>query len=169
VDCFLNELGDGCLLARFAGDARIVEFNTNTMSATVDLTQTFEGLATNVVRHFQMAEQRSVNIRDQLSGLKPGETVRWQMVTRSDVTLDRGHAVLRQNGKVLHAEALSPSNAKFEVVAADPPDDGVNAANPSTRILVLNLHAPADGRLRIEVELRPEKRALPRIRRQSHA
>jgi len=151
-----NTLTIGGQVHRFAGDARIVEFNTNTMSATVDLTQIFEGLATNVVRHFQMAGQRSVNIRDELSGLKPGETVRWQMVTRSDVTLDRGHAVLRQNGKVLHAQVLSPSDAKFEVVAADPPDDGVNAANPNTRILVLNLHAPADGGLRIEVELRPE-------------
>lgn len=146
----------GGQLHRMTGDARIVEFNTNTMSATVDLTKIFAGLVTNVVRRFQMGEKRSFTICDELSGLKPGETVRWQMVTRSDVKVDRAHAVLRQNGKALHAQVLSPSNAKFQVVAADPPDDGVNAANPNTRILVINVRAPADGRVKIEVRLRPE-------------
>ena len=143
-----------------AGDARIVEFNTNTASAAVDLTKIFSGLATNVVRRFQIGTNRTVIIRDELSGLKPGESVRWQMVTRAEVKCERDHATLRQDGKLLAARLLAPSGATFEVVPADPPDDGVNQPNRNTRILVVNARAPADGRLRIEVTLQPELAAL---------
>lgn len=137
-------------------DARIVEFNPSARTATVDLTKIFSGPATNVVRHFAIGTNRTVIIRDELSGLKPGEPVRWQMVTHAEVTVAGDHAGLQQAGKSLAARLLSPAGAVFAVAPADPPDNGVNAPNPNTRILSVTARAPADGRLRIQVSLQPE-------------
>jgi len=137
-------------------DARIVAFNTNAMTAAVDLTKIFAGQATNVIRHFQLGTDRTVVIRDEMSGLKPGELVRWQMVTQADVVLNGDHAKLRQSGQSLEARVLEPAGAGFAVAPADPPDDGVNMPNPNTRILSVTVRAPDDGRMRIEVKLHPE-------------
>ena len=143
---------DGAL-HRVAGDARIVEFTTN--SAAVNLSAIFAGQATNVVRHFQLGENRSIFVRDELAGLKPGSRIRWQMVTHAKVKADNQSAVLRQEGKVMQARLLLPAGAKFEVVPADPPHDGVNHPNPNTRILVMDAVVPSSGRLEIEVLLQP--------------
>jgi hypothetical protein len=137
-------------------DARILGFDTNAMTAAVDLTKIFAGLATNVIRHFAIGADRAVTIRDELSGLKPGKLVRWQMVTHADVAVKSDHAELRQSGKFLEAQLLSPARAVFEVAPADPPDDDVNSPNPNTRILSVNVRAPADGKLRIAVKFKPD-------------
>jgi aspartate/glutamate racemase len=62
---------------------------------------------------------------------------------------------LKQDGKALQARLLSPAGAKFSVIPANPPDDGFNAANPNTRILVVNITAPASGQVQLDVALRP--------------
>jgi hypothetical protein len=151
-----NTLTLGGQLQVWDADARIVEFNTNAMTSTVNLTKIYAGLATNVVRHFQVGTNHAVTIQDDLNGLKPGETVRWQMVTHADVALKGERAELRQSGKFLLAQLLAPAGAVFEVAPANPPDDGVNAPNPNTRILSVNVLAPTDGKLRVEVKLQPE-------------
>jgi hypothetical protein len=78
------------------------------------------------------------------------------MVTHADVALKGERAELRQSGKFLLAQLLAPAGAVFEVAPANPPDDGVNAPNPNTRILSVNVLAPTDGKLRVEVKLQPE-------------
>jgi len=55
----------------------------------------------------------------------------------------------------MQARLLSPADAVFSVVPADPPNDGFNTANPNTRILLVKVSAPASGRMRLEVSLRP--------------
>ena len=85
--------------------------------------------------------------------MTPGKDVRWAMVTRAQVELNGSEATLRQNGKTLQAKILSPDGASFEVIPADPPVDNFNAANPNTRILVIHIAAPDDGKLNIAVEL----------------
>jgi hypothetical protein len=151
-----NTLTLGGQLHRVTGDARIVAFNADAGRATLDLTKIFAGQATNVVRHFQLGKNREVDIRDELSGLKPGETVRWQLVTHAKVEIARDHAVLRQAGKTLQAQLITPVGANFEVIRADPPLDGVNEPNPDTWILLVNACAPANGQLLIKVSLRPD-------------
>lgn len=156
-------------LHRVNGDARITTFDAEHRRATVNLTEIFEGQATDVVRHFQVGENREVAITDDLRGLKPGVEVCWQLVTRAAVELARDQATLRQNGKVLRAHVTSPAEARFEVHPADPPADGVNAPNPGANILALKFRAPADGRLPITVSLRPgpdsevQRQALERL------
>jgi hypothetical protein len=142
-------------LHRVRGDARIIRFDAEARQATVDLSEIFAGQATRVLRHFQVGKDREVRVDDELEGLTPGSPVRWQMVTRAKVETSGAQATLREAGKVLQARALLPSNATFEVQPADPPDDGVNAPNPGARIMFLNLHTPAEGKLHIRVSLRP--------------
>ena len=152
-----NTLTLGGQLHRVAGDARITAFTTN--SATVDLTKIFAGQADSVIRDFAVAENRTVNVRDEIAGAKPGLSVRWQMVTHADLTVKENLATLRQDGRELAARIISPPGATFEIASAQPPDDGVNQPNRNARILAVNTSVPASGKLTVEVELQP---AAPR-------
>jgi hypothetical protein len=141
-------------LHKAASRATITEFKDGPHpQATVDLSDTFAGQATRVIRHYELGSGGVVSIRDELAGVAPGKDVRWAMVTRAQVDLNGRTATLKQNNKTLQAKILSPAGAAFEVIPADPPIDSFNAPNPNTRILVIHLAAPADGKLNIAVEL----------------
>jgi len=140
-------------LHNMAGDARITKFTTN--SAAVNLTAIFAGQAESVTRQFAVGEDRSVLIHDEITGAKPGLSVRWQMVTRADVRLAGDSAKLTSEGRALGAKVISPAGARWEVASAQPPDDGVNQPNPNARILVVNSTVPASGKLTLEILLQP--------------
>lgn len=148
-----NTLTLGGQLHNMAGDARITKFTTNL--ADVSLTAVFAGQADLVTRRFVVGEDRSVLIRDEITGGKRGLSVRWQMVTRAEVRLDGTRAELRQDGRVLSAYICSQNDAHFEVAEAHPPDDGVNQPNPNTRILVINSAIPDSGEFNLAVLLKP--------------
>jgi hypothetical protein len=150
-----NTLTIGNQLHRVDGAARITEFHdAPDPSATLDLSPVFAGQATRVIRRFQLGANRTVFIRDELTGLAPGTNVHWALVTKADVKLAGDRATLKQDGKALQARLLSPAGAKFSVIPANPPDDGFNAANPNTRILVVNVTAPTSGQVQLDVALR---------------
>jgi len=148
-----NTLTLGGQLHRMTGDARITAFTTN--SATVDLSQIFAGQASRVVRHFSIGDSNTVVVSDALAGCQPGLSVRWQMVTHANISLQADQATLRQSGKVMTAKILSPAGAQFEIASAQPPADGVNVANPGASILAVNLEVPADGNLTVTIQLQP--------------
>ncbi|MCU0783541.1 MAG: heparinase II/III family protein [Verrucomicrobia bacterium] len=148
-----NTLTLGGQLHTMTGDARITAFTTN--SATVNLSEIFAGQAVRVIRSFATGANRSVLIHDEVGGAKPGLSVRWQMVTHADIQLEKGAAVLRQDGQVLSAQIISPAGARFEIGSAQPPQDGVNQSNPNTRLLTLNTSVPASGNLTLEIKLQP--------------
>lgn len=144
-------------LHRVNGDARITGFTTN--SATVDLSEIFAGQAQRVTRTFTVGADRSVLIRDDITGAKAGLPVRWQLVTKAQVQLEGSQAKLRQGGKLLRAAIESPAAAHFEVADAQPPDDGVNQKNPNTRMLLVNAPVSASGELTLTIRLDPESGA----------
>jgi len=148
-----NTLTLGGKLHNMAGDARITSFTTN--AATVNLSEIFAGQAGPVTRHFKVGANRSVLIRDEIAAAKPGTTVRWQMVTKADIQIETGGAVLRQDGRRLSAKIISPADAAFQIASAQPPDDGVNQPNPNTRMLALDVLVPASGKLTLEIQLQP--------------
>jgi hypothetical protein len=151
-----NTLTIGNQVHRVEGAAKITEFHDGTnASATLDLSPVFAGQAARVLRRFQLGTDRTVFIRDELTGLAPGTNVRWALVTRANVKPAGNRATLRQNGKALQASLLSPVGAIFSVIPADPPDDGFNEPNPNTRILVVNVTASASGQVQLNVALRP--------------
>ena len=146
-----NTLTLGGKLHNVAGDARITEFTDK--SATVNLSQVFAGQANSVTRKFTMAENKIVCIRDDITGAKPGLSVRWQMVTHTKISVEKNQATLQQEGKTLSAKILSPAGASFEIASAQPPQDGVNQPNRDSQILAVNAVVPASGNLTVEIQL----------------
>jgi hypothetical protein len=98
-------------------------------------------------------------IRDAIQGATNGLSVRWQMLTRADLTATGGTAALREDGKVLHARILAAAGARFETASAQLPEDGVNEPNPGFAFLQMNTSAPDSGQLTVEIELQPETAA----------
>jgi hypothetical protein len=76
------------------------------------------------------------------------------MVTRADVACNGQTAALTQAGKSLHARLHAAESLHFEAIPADPPEDGISAPNPDTRILIVCAPADASGKLRLSVRLR---------------
>jgi hypothetical protein len=142
---------------RVAGYARITHFSASDANphAIVDLSPVFGRQATAVHRGFRLLSHRRVLVQDELAGLAPGARVRWQMTTRADVTVDGTTATLRQDGRTLQAQLISPDASSFAVEPAEPPADDFNAPNPGARLLNATFTAPADGLLRIAVVLTP--------------
>ena len=125
-------------------------------AAAVDLSKIFAGQAGSVVRQFSVGENKTVTMRDEIAGAKPGLAVRWQMVTHAKITVNSNQATLHESGKLLSAKIISPAGATFEIADAQPPADGVNQPNPNARILAVNTAVPATGNLTVEIELQPE-------------
>lgn len=148
-----NTLTLGGKLHQVNGNARITESTANT--STIDLTPVFDEQAKSVIRRFAVGGNRMVGIRDEISGAQPGLSVRWQMVTHTEIAVNGERATLRKDGKVLVAKIVSPAGAKFSIASAQPPDDGVNVPNPDTQILAVDSVIPATGALKIEVHLQP--------------
>jgi len=149
-----NTLTLGGQLHNVAGDARITEFGDT--SATVNLSPIFVGQAGSVTRKFSLVGNKTVSIRDDITGAKPGLSVRWQMVTHTKVSVNNNQATLQQDGKTLATKIISPAGAHFEIASAQPPPDGVNQPNPNAQMLVVNTTVPATGSLAIEIKLQPE-------------
>jgi len=150
-------------LHRVDGHATITDFSAEPENrhAIVELTPVFAGQATQVRRGFRPLSDRAVLVQDELSGLAPGATVRWQMPTRATVTLQGNAAWLQQGGHELRVEALSPGHVTWSVAPAEPPPDNFNARNPGVSMLSFTATAPADGRLRLAVRLGTDEAPAP--------
>lgn len=149
-----NTLTLGGQLHRVDGRATLRGWTGGT-PAVVDLAPVFAGQATQARRTFALSGGRKVAITDELRGLAPGTTVRWQMATRAAVTLDGATATLRQDGRSLTVAAHAPAAATFAVAPAEPPPDAYNARNPGVQLLSFTATAPADGSLTLQVTLTP--------------
>jgi hypothetical protein len=145
------------------GNAPIIRFSSDSKMphAVFDLSPIFAGQAQKVVRGFKMLPNRRILIQDELTGLQPGDEVRWAFVTGAAVTADGRHATLRQKGKALQLALGSPTEGTFEVVPADPPADGFNVPNPGVSILIAKLHPAKSGNLLIQVLIQPGEKSLP--------
>lgn len=152
-----NTLTIGGQPHRVDGHATITRFSGDIANphAIVDLSPVFRDHAIRVYRGFKLLPGRGLLIQDELTGLAPGTSVRWQMVTRAEVTADGRSATLRLGGRALRAALVSSAVADFAVEPATPPDDGFNAPNPGVRILSATFNAPADGSLCYAVVVQP--------------
>ena len=99
-----------------------------------------------------MLQRQAVHVRDEIVGAS-GD-VRWGMVTAAEIKLEGHKAVLRQDGKTLLAEILSPADAAFEILSNQPPTKQ-EWQNAGTYILATRLTAEADKRVEISVVLQP--------------
>ncbi len=101
----------------------------------VDLTPVYTQSLDRVVRGVRMIGNDAILMHDALSGINPGQSVRWGMVTEAEVDPDGQRAILRQEGRVLHVRILAPREATFQIVQTDPPPHKLDVANPGTQML----------------------------------
>ena len=119
-----NTLAISGQLQRAEGTAKVVTFaqQPERTHAVMDLTTAYEGQADSVRRGIAMLDGRRVLVQDELTLPSDTSTVRWGMVTEADIQIEGTSALLRQGGRTLRAEILTPAGARFELVSTDPGD-----------------------------------------------
>ncbi|MDE1175840.1 MAG: heparinase II/III family protein [Edaphobacter sp.] len=90
--------------------------------ATVDLTEAYSSWLRSVRRTIVLERQPQtrVVITDTITK-GTAQTVRWNMHTSAEVTIQANSATLRLNGKSVRLTAESPKGGKFSTISADPP------------------------------------------------
>jgi len=143
-------------LHRVDGVVEFTRFDPENAVAELDLSPVFANQAEQVTRHFKVTGHQ-LTVSDHLQGLKSGASVRWTMATQAAVEIKDNQASLRQNGRKLLVTLRQPGAATIQVIPADPPDDGFNAPNPGTSLLIVDAVAPASGALCFEVHFNAEE------------
>ena len=149
---------------RVDGQAAITHFSEDAdAGAVVDLSPVFQGQAARVTRGCLFRPGSHVLIRDEIEGLRPGDRVRWAMLTRAEIAVPSvTEAHLTENGRHLRVSfQTAAAGAKLDVVPCDPPPAAFDAPNPGFRLLTIALTAPASGRLTLEVTLQPTTQPEP--------
>ncbi len=133
---------------RAAGRATIVDFSSGeTFPHTViDMSSVYEGQAKSVRRGVALLGSGEVLIRDELTGLRPGQRVRWGMLTAAsvsnrsaaDVTLEQGHARLT-------IRQLAQKPRSWTIVDTSKPVNEWDSPNPGTRMVTVEATVPASG------------------------
>jgi hypothetical protein len=123
-------------------------FSGNNPTAIVDLGAAYRGLASSIKRGFKLIGREDLLIQDEIS--KAIGEVRWTMMTGANISLNGDRATLTQAGKTLTARILSPSNATFKVLGADPEMSGQNR-NSGYRRLAIELGSARDTRIVVQL------------------
>lgn len=122
-----NNFGHSTLTAnddlhRADGYAPLVDFDDGPRPrVTYDLTEVFGNQLTSARRTFTRDGDRSLLIEDELALSDSTREITWQLMTTAEVVSTASGAELRQDGKVLSLEILSPPEASISVVSLDPP------------------------------------------------
>lgn len=144
-------------------DTKITSFQSNPKSAfaIMNLTPAYAAQATSVKRGIALSENRkSVVIEDEINNKQP-EDIYWFAHTKANIKLskDGKSATLTQGGKNYMATVVSPANAVFTVMPAQPLPTSPNPKenNPNQGVQKLCIHLPEATQARIVVIFHPEK------------
>lgn len=143
-----------------AASARIIRFQPDPQRpfALADLTPAYARQASKVWRGIALLGGSQVLVQDEVQAQKPAE-LWWFMHTPARVKIEQGGraAILQQRGARLRAEILSPANAGFQVLDAQPlptsPHPERQAKNEGIRKLAI--HLAEVSQVRIAVRLVP--------------
>jgi len=134
-------------------------------TSTLDLTPAYPAPG-KVTRTVRLLSGREGAVTDQLTGVKPGSIVVWQLCTRAipEIAVTGKTVTLRKNGKTLSVTGTAPGDWSWQMLSAD--DLAVPLNTPDwratgkyllgknlddVRILQLTLTTPADGKLDVNV------------------
>lgn len=152
-----NTVTPGDALQNPKAAAPIVAFGTSPERgfAVADLTSAYPDEAKKFVRGIALLDRTRVLVQDEVSGLKSGTPVSWQLATAAKVTIADGHhATLTMHGHTLRAEILSPDSAAFSTRATRPPTSAENQ-NAGVTMLTATVPAGVASDVRIAVLLTP--------------
>ena len=147
-----------------ADNTRIIRFESRTARAfaIADLTPAYKKSARQVWRGIALLNHDRVLVQDEIQADKPVE-LWWFMHTPASVKIeDDGRAAnLQQAGVQLRAEILSPADAKFQIMDAQPlptsPHPERQAKNERIRKLAIHLTGISHTRLAVLLVPKPPK------------
>ena len=146
--------------------AKVISFaaDAEDAHAVLDLDDAWPGAA-RARRGAALTGGRDFTVVDEIDRLKPLPWT-WRMHTRARITLDGPHAVLRQDGAVLHMRIIDPAGARFSVepVRLTPPEESTKGVRR------LAIHFPeAAGAMRVAVLASPLDQLPESALARSHA
>ena len=118
--------------------------------AEIDLTPILHLPATGVVLRKVAIEPRRIVITDELSGLPPGQSLRWAMTSTARIQLETARAVLTQDAQTLPL-LFEGSAVELSIEDISTPRADFDAPNPGMRQLVARFKTDAQGRALLRV------------------
>jgi len=150
------------------GNASIVRFHASGPwpHTVIDLSSTYEGQAGRVMRGVSLLENRHVLFQDEWTAGETAVTVRWQMLTKAEVSVSGAEITLSQEGKHLRLKTLEPADAKISIIDVSKPQMPYDAKNPDLKAITVEcqtlpsqaggfriLASPLDGGQDMPVEI----------------
>jgi len=142
--------------------AKLIQFQSqpSTSFGIMDLTPAYASQSVSVKRGIALMDnRRSVMVEDEISN-KNASDVYCFAHTHATVELskDGRTATLSENGKKYQATILSPADAKFTVMPAEPLDSSPRPKenNPNKGVQKLSIHLPSVTNTRITVVFHPQ-------------
>lgn len=146
------------------GHAPITKFSDKSdfPHSVADLSAVYHGQAGQVWRGVALLPSREVLIQDELNGLKPGQHIRWGMITPGDVETQAGATLhLNQQDQRLKLTIVEPPGATWLIINTEKPPHEWDSANPGTRMVAFEVEAPSSGALRFVVVATPGSCTIP--------
>lgn len=153
-------------LQKAAGHGDIVRFSDapSFPHSVVDMSDVYAGQARQVLRGVALLPDGAVLVRDRLTGLKPGASVRWGMVTPGRPETGGARTLrLRQAGASLELRIVQPAGATWSLIDTAQPRNEWDSPNPGTVMTAFTARAPDSGALDLAVVLTPGNRPAPEL------
>ncbi len=141
-----------------AGSGTFIAFSDDPTfpHSVLDMSSVYQGQAGSVLRGIALLPQGEVLIQDQLTGLKPGATVRWGMITPGNLDKVGGSSIqLTQDKAKLTLAILAPATASWKEINTAKPRNAWDSPNRGTRMIAFECTAPASGKLTFRVLATP--------------
>lgn len=141
---------------RVNGYAKIDKYSDdeNFMFSVSDISTIYNGQLKNATRGVALKDLKYTVIRDEFETLDKTTTIRWNMVTYSNVQLGDNEATLTDNGKVLKLKVQGSENIVMKTWSTSPTNN-YDAENPGTIMVGFECEIPANTKESFEVLLVP--------------
>lgn len=110
----------------------------------VDLTPPYEGQIKSAARGFSLRPDRRLVIRDEWTTGERATLVAAQWMTYAKVTLEKGGALLTQNGESLRLRVVTPEGAHLAVEDWSRAPNAWDSPHPNLSRIVIRVSTPAD-------------------------
>ncbi len=136
------------------GFARLTRLNDRSIGA--DLTSLYAGQAKSVRRTFTLLPGGAVEVRDEITGLRPGAEVAAQFCTAAaDVIREPDGLLLGQNGKLLKVSADSSLPVEWRATPAEKLLRNWDPPEKDRMMIAACVKAPADGKVTLTTRFTP--------------
>jgi oligo-alginate lyase len=126
----------------------------NFMFSVSDISSIYNGQLKNATRGVALKDLKYTVIRDEFETLDKTTTVRWNMVTYSNVILGDKEATLNDGSKILRLKVKGPGNIEMKTWSTAPTNN-YDAENPGTIMVGFECEIPANTKESFEVLLVP--------------